>query len=263
MRQVMSRGVFAAAAATGILAITGGSAQADAGAGGATSNSPGVLSGNGAQVPVHVPANVCGNTANVIALLNPAFGNECSNSSDSGSDYGHGNGSGSGADSHGASAESAASNSPGVASGNNAQVPIDVPVNACGNSVDVIGALNPTFGNECGNDSSAPGEETPVEEPPTSEPPVDEPATEDPPAEEPASEDPVAEEPASEEPWIEEPAIEEPTDVRADGAAHAPAGGREELARTGADSTGLVAAMSTALLAGGILMVRRSRATQG
>ncbi|MFD7880792.1 chaplin family protein [Streptomyces sp. NPDC059766] len=41
--------------------------------------------------------------------------------------------------------------SPGVGSGNEAQVPIDVPVNACGNSVDVIGLLNPVFGNDCDN----------------------------------------------------------------------------------------------------------------
>ncbi|KAI1292417.1 hypothetical protein EDD11_008778, partial [Mortierella claussenii] len=33
---------------------------------GAASNSPGVLSGNVIQVPVHVPVNVCGNTINVI-----------------------------------------------------------------------------------------------------------------------------------------------------------------------------------------------------
>ncbi len=35
--------------------------------------SPGVVSGNLVQVPVHVPTNVCGNTVNVIGLLNPAF----------------------------------------------------------------------------------------------------------------------------------------------------------------------------------------------
>jgi hypothetical protein len=31
------------------------------------------------QVPVHVPVNVCGNTVNVIGLLNPAFGTTCVN----------------------------------------------------------------------------------------------------------------------------------------------------------------------------------------
>ncbi|MFD3441682.1 MULTISPECIES: chaplin [Streptomyces] len=54
-------------------------AMADSGAEGAAAGSPGVLSGNLVQVPVHVPVNVCGNTVNVIALLNPAFGNACAN----------------------------------------------------------------------------------------------------------------------------------------------------------------------------------------
>ncbi|MEJ8640616.1 chaplin [Streptomyces sp. MS1.HAVA.3] len=54
-------------------------ASADAGAHGAAIGSPGVASGNVIQVPVHVPVNVCGNTVNVIGLLNPAFGNTCVN----------------------------------------------------------------------------------------------------------------------------------------------------------------------------------------
>lgn len=37
--------------------------------------SPGVVSGNVAQVPVHIPVNVVGDSVNVIGLLNPAFGN--------------------------------------------------------------------------------------------------------------------------------------------------------------------------------------------
>ena len=54
-------------------------AFADAGAQGTAIGSPGLLSGNVVQVPVHVPINVCGNTVNIIALLNPTLGNECSN----------------------------------------------------------------------------------------------------------------------------------------------------------------------------------------
>nr|WP_260333664.1 chaplin [Streptomyces sp. REN17] len=54
-------------------------AFADADAQGAAVGSPGVLSGNVVQVPVHVPVNVCGNTVNVVGLLNPAFGNVCVN----------------------------------------------------------------------------------------------------------------------------------------------------------------------------------------
>lgn len=46
---------------------------------GAAVQSPGVISGNVTQVPVHVPVNVCGNTVSVIGLLNPVFGNTCLN----------------------------------------------------------------------------------------------------------------------------------------------------------------------------------------
>ncbi|MEU0033390.1 MULTISPECIES: chaplin [unclassified Streptomyces] len=54
-------------------------AFADAGAEGAAIGSPGVLSGNVVQVPVHIPVNVCGNSIDVIGLLNPAFGSACAN----------------------------------------------------------------------------------------------------------------------------------------------------------------------------------------
>ncbi|MER0446471.1 chaplin [Streptomyces sp. Edi4] len=66
---------------TGLVIAAGGAAPAfaDAGAEGAAVGSPGVLSGNLLQVPVHVPINVCGNTIDVIGLLNPAFGNTCIN----------------------------------------------------------------------------------------------------------------------------------------------------------------------------------------
>ncbi|MFJ1750465.1 chaplin ChpH [Streptomyces sp. NPDC088116] len=77
----MIKKVVAAAAITGGLVLAGaGMAVADAGAQGAAIGSPGVLSGNVVQVPVHVPVNVCGNTINVVGLLNPAFGNTCVNS---------------------------------------------------------------------------------------------------------------------------------------------------------------------------------------
>jgi hypothetical protein len=41
--------------------------------------SPGVLSGNVVQVPIHIPINVCGNSIGVVALLNGAIGNTCIN----------------------------------------------------------------------------------------------------------------------------------------------------------------------------------------
>jgi len=53
-----------------------------------------------------------------------------------------------------ADATGAAIGSPGVASGNVLQVPIHVPVNLCGNTVNTIGLLNPAFGNACANIST-------------------------------------------------------------------------------------------------------------
>lgn len=70
-----------AAVAAGTLMAMGAAAPAfaDSGAEGAAVGSPGVLSGNVIQVPIHIPINACGNTINVIGLLNPAFGNTCVN----------------------------------------------------------------------------------------------------------------------------------------------------------------------------------------
>lgn len=48
-------------------------------------------------------------------------------------------------------AEGAAVGSPGVVSGNVIQVPIQIPLNVCGDAIDIIGLLNPTFGNRCVN----------------------------------------------------------------------------------------------------------------
>lgn len=144
MRQV-TRKRLTLAAATGVLAMTGGYAHADSAADGSASDSPGVLSGNSVQVPVDVPVNVCGNTVNVIGALNPAAGNDCSNVSD---DNGNGQSSGGGSEAGGH-----ASDSPGIGSGNHIQVPVDVPVNVCGNSVTIGGLGNGAADNDCGNSS--------------------------------------------------------------------------------------------------------------
>ncbi|MET7285442.1 chaplin [Streptomyces sp. NPDC005573] len=67
-------------ASAGAMVFAGATvAAADGGATGAAVGSPGVLSGNVLQIPVHVPINLCGNTVNVIGALNPAFGNACVN----------------------------------------------------------------------------------------------------------------------------------------------------------------------------------------
>lgn len=258
MRQVLNKSMIVMAAASGILSAAGGYAHADSSADGAAVGSPGVGSGNAVQVPVHVPVNVCGNTVNVIALLNPAFGNSCANvdsgkgnGGGNGTGGGHGNGGGHGGGSSagngtstggGASADGAATNSPGVLSGNLIQAPVHVPVNACGNTVDVVGALNPAMGNDCANVSGPdhrPPTEPPTEEPPTGKPPVEEPPAYQPPAEPPANEPPAYAPPAEQSP------VE-----------HA------QLAETGSAGLGLAAGAGAVLMLGGAVLLRRTRGSQ-
>ncbi|WP_299539344.1 chaplin [uncultured Streptomyces sp.] len=95
--------VAAVMAGTGALIAGGaGLATADAGAGALAAGSPGVVSGNAIQLPINIPVNLCGNSVNVIGVLNPAFGNTCANVSthqeetheqgsyEESGDYGHG-----------------------------------------------------------------------------------------------------------------------------------------------------------------------------
>ncbi|MEU8621376.1 chaplin [Streptomyces sp. NPDC048623] len=72
----------AAVAVAGLLMALGAAApaMADAEADAIAVGSPGVLSGNVIQVPIHLQANVCGNSINLIGILNPSFGNVCINS---------------------------------------------------------------------------------------------------------------------------------------------------------------------------------------
>jgi len=79
MRQVAKKALLTAVATGGVLVVTGGMAHADSHASGVAAGSPGVLSGNVIQVPVNIPINLCGNTINVVGLLNPAAGNVCIN----------------------------------------------------------------------------------------------------------------------------------------------------------------------------------------
>ncbi|MCY0938101.1 chaplin [Streptomyces sp. H34-S4] len=80
----IAKAVAVTASAAAILAGGAGLAAADATAEGAAIGSPGVLSGNVVQVPIHIPINLCGNTVNVVGALNPAFGNTCINASGGG-----------------------------------------------------------------------------------------------------------------------------------------------------------------------------------
>lgn len=102
--------MVAAAAATSILSLCGSPAVADTQANASATDSPGVLAGNNVQVPVEVPVNACGNSADGVAALNPTFGNSCANDEDSHRSGSHGaphaesgprHGSGHGHDGHG------------------------------------------------------------------------------------------------------------------------------------------------------------------
>ena len=48
-------------------------------------------------------------------------------------------------------ANGTAAGAPGLISGNTIQLPVHVPVNVCGNTVDALGLLNPAAGNACVN----------------------------------------------------------------------------------------------------------------
>lgn len=75
----IAKGLALTSLAAVAVAGTAGIAAADAGAEGQAVGSPGILSGNVIQVPINIPVNVCGNTINVVGLLNPAVGNTCVN----------------------------------------------------------------------------------------------------------------------------------------------------------------------------------------
>ncbi|MEU9498662.1 chaplin [Streptomyces sp. NPDC048196] len=80
MKFVSKAVVVSAAAGVAVVGAAGmASATGGASAAGGAVNSPGVLSGNLIQVPISIPINLCGNTVNIGALLNPAFGNVCIN----------------------------------------------------------------------------------------------------------------------------------------------------------------------------------------
>ncbi|TXS51026.1 chaplin [Streptomyces sp. t39] len=223
----------------GVLAMATGYAQADSQADGTAAGSPGVLSGNAVQLPVHVPVNACGNTVNVVGLLNPAAGNSCANVSQGGGggvQSGHTDeareGTGtrtSGTGTHnggGAAAEGDNAGSPGVLSGNGLKLPVDLPVNLSGNSVNVVGIGNPAIGNTSVNDSGEPPVETQPTTPPKAVPPA-------------------------------KPA------PQGDDVVEAPEPAGESLAHTGAGALGLAVPAGAAMVLGGALLYRRFRPAQG
>jgi len=74
----LKKATAVAMVAGGLVAAGAGMASATDGgshAGGNAVGSPGVVSGNVIQAPIHIPVNAVGNSVNVIGVLNPAFGN--------------------------------------------------------------------------------------------------------------------------------------------------------------------------------------------
>ncbi|GHH14296.1 chaplin [Streptomyces lanatus] len=216
MRRVTRNGVIAFAA-SGAMAVTvpvsaAFAADAASAADGAAADSPGLLAGNTLQIPVHVPVNVCGNTVNVVGLLNPAVGNKCTNE-DGGAKPGTSSRSG-------ASAKGSGKDSPGVGSGNVLELPVHVPVNVSGNSVNVVGAGNAAIGNESVN---GPGKQPPRTRP------------------------------------APKPSVPRAHHPRPVPPAHVPHGPGFALAHTGADLTTPAAAGATALVLGGAVLYRRFR----
>lgn len=230
MNAVARKGLVTAMVAGGVLA-SAGYAQADATAAGGAADSPGVASGNSVQVPLSVPVNACGNTIDVVGLLNPAFGNSCANSSHvsarpgTGARPAHPRPHSPAGRETGARASGRTEGSPGLLSGNSVQVPADVPVNITGNSVNVVGVGNPAFGNTSANSGTSvhAGSRPPVTPAPPAHSPVPAP----------------------------------PNEPRAT-ADHDPS-----LAHTGAEGMGWAAGGSAGLLLGGVALVRRFRPGRG
>jgi len=67
------------AATSGLVLAGAGAALADTSADGSATGSPGIVSGNNTQIPVHIPVNVTGNGVNIIGLLDSVFDNHSEN----------------------------------------------------------------------------------------------------------------------------------------------------------------------------------------
>ena len=134
-----------------------GSSGAPAGSGGASSNaqtdhSGGILSGNIIQAPVNVPVNACGNDVNAVTLKTAESGSDCENSAEGSAPTMPGApapGSG------GASATATSVDNGGIGSGTTVQLPINVPVNVCGNDADGAVFESKVAGGECENNGGS------------------------------------------------------------------------------------------------------------
>ncbi|MBV2352986.1 chaplin [Streptomyces sp. J2-1] len=239
MKRTTRNGLIAAVAASGAMAVampvSAAFAADGASADGAAVGSPGVVSGNTVQVPIDVPVNVCGNTVDGVGLLNPASGNACasiggaatSGKASSGRSVPAGGSSasravGGSSSTGGAPALGDSVGSPGLLSGNGIKIPVEVPVNLVGNSVNVVGIGNPATGNQGGRTPGKPAQPTPAPKPPAP--------------------------------------VKSPPGTR--GLEPAPVASGTSLAHTGTDLTTPLAAGSAALLLTGTVLYRRARSVR-
>ncbi|MGW3723893.1 chaplin [Streptomyces sp. NPDC000851] len=240
MRQTLSRGVFAAAAATGILSLYGSSALAGTNAAEAAEDSSGVLTGNSLKVPVKVPLDLCGKTVDAVAALNGAFGNVCGNTSDNKAVKKKAKSSeptyGASGDTTDVYATRVAKDASGVLTGNSLEVPVEVPVNGCGISGDVLAALGQAVDTSCSSGDYGYG--------------TDEVTTPKP-----------SETPTRSTPTPSAPSVKETPRARQAPPAEVELGESGQLAETGSGALMAASAASAALLAGGVLVYRRARAT--
>ncbi|MFE0138515.1 chaplin [Streptomyces sp. NPDC059037] len=147
--------MLTAAAATSILSLSGTSAFA-ADADGAASDSPGILSGNSVQAPVDAPVNACGNSVDAVGAANPAADNSCADSGDSTAPRERPDKTEPKAGTKATAAQGKAKKSAGGLVGNIVQTLLEVPVDPCGNTGDVVGALNRATVNNCADTALAP-----------------------------------------------------------------------------------------------------------
>ncbi|MFC5658214.1 chaplin family protein [Streptomyces nogalater] len=236
MKRVTRNSVIAVAAASGAMAVAW-PAHADSAAGGHAGGSPGLISDNGIQLPVYVPVDACGITGDVVGLLNPAMGNRCANQGDqAGGEEGA-------ARPGGATAVGKEQGSPGVISGDGVRLPVDLPVDISGSTVDVVGIGDPVFGNQSVNTSpcpDTPGRPTPPAQPPTRHTP------------------PVRHQPH--EPSHPATPTRPVPHLSSSVVRQRPPG---TLAHTGADGTWTAAAAGLASLTGGTVLYRRFRPGTG
>jgi hypothetical protein len=219
--------------------FSGGTAFADSGLQGATGHSSGAVSGNNIQAPVDAPVNVCGNTVSVAGALNPASG-KCGSSEST-------------------QPSGTAGDSKGVGSGNNAQAPINAPVNVCGNGIGVLSEVDTASADCDGSSSVTPPGDAP-DDPGPGNPGPDDPGPDNPGTDEPCDEGP--ENPGSDNPGSDKPGggsgdssdVTPSSDVRTQSEPV-----KDQLAHTGAgDMVGIGVPLSAGLLIGGFVLYRRA-----